>query len=232
MKLPILAILAQSAQTLWQSPLQCLMAFWPSLIIATGLIILDKTPLWTLPFAALNWPFVTVGSCAWHRHLIQGQPVRLRLGGAEWLYLKSTLILSLIMAIPFFATNVVSDLAQPPAALAPIIDSLSMIVGLWMCATALMALPANALGQTPDHDSQYALVTPHQTQIFMLIAVLVFVDLSLQTWGASLRSPFDTIVQLILLPFLPLTVSSLSLTHLWLHANRANEDQQKATVPG
>lgn len=34
-----------------------------------------------------------------------------------------------------------------------------------------------------------------------------------------LGTPFETIIELILLPVLALTVSSLSLTHVWLHAS-------------
>lgn len=105
MKLPIAAILPQAALTLWRRPGQCLAAFWPSLICIIGAMLMEKMLFGALTLSVLSWPLVIIGCCAWHRHLIMEQPVRLQLGAAEWLFFKTTMIASIIMIVPFLVAT-------------------------------------------------------------------------------------------------------------------------------
>lgn len=82
-----------------------------------------------------------------------------------------------------------------------------------------MALPANALGQSPGHEDLKALVSPQLGQIFMVIILPFLAEIPIEALGETLGSPFDTLIEMALLPILPLTISSLSLIHHWLHAN-------------
>lgn len=232
MKLPISTILFQAALTLWRRPGQCLAAFWPSLICTIGVMLMNEMPFGALTLLVLNWPLVIIGSCAWHRHLIMGHSVRLQLGAAEWLFFKTTMILSIIFLVPLLIFAILAGTLQLSGPLAVAGWTAAAFLGVWCGTTTFMALPANALGQSPDHEELKSLVAPHHLQIFLVITLPLLAEMPPEALGEWLGSPFDTIIELILLPVLPLTVSSLSLTHLWLHANRESEVPQKPTVPG
>ena len=226
MKLPVATTLVQAALTLRYRPGQCLAAFWPGLICIIGAMLMEKMPFGALTLSVLSWPLVIIGFCAWHRHLIMEQPVRLQLGAAEWLFFKTTMIASIIMLVPFLIATILVATLQVPGAFARIIGMVATVLGLWLATTTLMALPANALGQSPDHEDLKALVAPHQGQIFMVIALPYLAEVPVEALGEWLGAPFETIIELILLPVLPLTVSSLSLAHLWLYANRDRQVEQ------